>query len=124
VEAALHALQAIERWNVHRGRGDDPLKLGVALHAGSVLHGNVGSRERLDFTVIGGAVNEVWRLEPLCRTIGVPLVMSHSFVEMHRERDLVGMGRFVLRGVREPQEVFSLRRLLPRVRRAALRSRA
>jgi adenylate cyclase len=124
VEASLHALVAIERWNVHRGRGDDPLKLGVALHAGSVLHGNIGSRERLDFTVIGNAVNEVCRLEPLCRTIGVPLVMSHRFVELHRERDLVGMGRFVLRGVREPHEVFSLRRLLPRVRRAAVRSRA
>jgi adenylate cyclase len=124
VEAALQALQGIERGNAQRNQGD-PLKMGVALHAGSVLHGNIGSRERLDFTVVGAATNEVCRLEPLCRTIGVPLVMSHRFVELHRERDLVGMGRFVLRGVREPQEVFSLRRVLPRVRRAsALHSRA
>ncbi|HTE50050.1 MAG TPA: adenylate/guanylate cyclase domain-containing protein [Kofleriaceae bacterium] len=119
VEAALAALDGVERWNANRTRGDDPLKMGVALHAGSVLHGNVGSRERLDFTVIGPAVNEVSRLEPLCRTIGVPLVMSHRFVELYSDSDLVGMGRFVLRGVREPQEVFSLRSLLPRVRRAA-----
>jgi adenylate cyclase len=119
VEAALAALEGVERWNAHRGAGDDPLKMGIALHAGSILHGNVGSRERLDFTVIGAAVSEVSRLEPLCRTIGVPLVMSHRFVDLYSDSDLVGMGRFVLRGVREPQEVFSLRSLLPRVRRAA-----
>ncbi len=119
VQAALAALEGVERFNASRTRGDDPLKMGVALHAGSVLHGNVGSRERLDFTVIGPAVKEVSRLEPLCRTIGVPLVMSHRFVELYSDSDLVGMGRFVLRGVRDPQEVYSLRSLLPRVRRAA-----
>jgi adenylate cyclase len=119
VEAARSALEAVEHWNERRAQGDDPLKMGVALHVGSVLHGNIGSRERLDFTVVGAAVNEVFRLEPLCRTIGVPLVMSHRFTELHRDDDLIGMGRFVLRGVREPQEVFSLRSLLPRVRRAA-----
>ncbi len=124
VEAALQALQGIERWNTRRSGGDDPLKVGVALHVGSLLHGNIGSRERLDFTVIGAAMTEVCRLEPLCRTIGVPLVMSSRFVELHRERDLVGMGRFVLRGQPDPQEVYSLRRVLPRVRRAAVRSRA
>ncbi len=124
VDAALQALHGIERWNAHRSEGDDPLKMGVALHVGSLLHGNIGSRERLDFTVVGAAMTEVCRLEPLCRTIGVPLVMSNRFVELHRERDLVGMGQFVLRGKPEPQEVYSLRRVLPRVRRAAVRSRA
>ena len=118
VQAALAALEGVERFNAGRTRGDNPLKMGVALHAGSVLYGNVGSRERLDFTVIGPAVKEVSRLEPLCRTIGVPLVMSHRFVELYSDSDLVGMGRFVLRGVREAQEVYSLRSLLPRVRRA------
>jgi adenylate cyclase len=118
VDAALAALDAVEAWNQQRSQGENSLKMGVALHAGSVLHGNVGSRERLDFTVIGGAINEVSRLEPLCRTTGVPLVMSHRFVDLYSDSDLVGLGRFVLRGVREPQEVYSLRRLLPRVRRA------
>jgi adenylate cyclase len=124
VDAALQALHGIERWNMHRTEGDDPLKVGVALHVGSLLHGNIGSRERLDFTVVGAAMTEVCRLEPLCRTIGVPLVMSNRFVELHRERDLVGMGQFVLRGKPGPQEIYSLRRVLPRVRRAAVRSRA
>lgn len=119
LKAALSALDSIERWNAGRSPGDDPLKMGVALHAGSVMYGNIGSRERLDFTVIGSAINEVCRLEPLCKTIGVPLVMSHRFVELYRDPDLVGMGRFMLRGVREPKEVFSLRSQLPRVRRAA-----
>ncbi len=119
VAAALAALQAVERWNAHRGLGDDPLKMSVALHAGPLLHGNIGSRERLDFTVLGAAITEVCRLEPLCRTIGVPLVLSHRFVELYSDCDKVGMGRFVLRGVREPQEVFSLRGLLPHFRRAA-----
>jgi adenylate cyclase len=118
VQAALAALEGVERWNAHR-QGEDPLKMGIALHAGSLLHGNVGSRERLDFSVVGPAVAEVSRLEPLCRTAGVPLVMSHRFSEFYSDRELVGMGRFVLRGTREPQEVFTLRGLLPRVRRAA-----
>jgi len=119
VRAALAALDAAEAWNSQRSPDADLLKMGVALHAGSVLHGNVGSRERFDFTVVGPAMTEVSRLEPLCLTIGVPLVMSRRFVELYEDTELVGMGRFVLRGVRQPQEIYSLRSLLPRVRRAA-----
>lgn len=127
LDAATHALDAVDDWNQKNHLGDDRLRLGVALHAGSVLYGNIGSRERLDFTVIGSAINEVCRLEPLCKTIGVPLVMSQRFTELLCEveaddADLVGMGRFVLRGVRDPQEVFSLRSRLPRAGRS--RSRA
>ena len=125
LHAATRALDAVDEWNQRSHLGDDKLRLGVALHAGSVLYGNIGSRERLDFTVIGAAINEVCRLEPLCKTIGVPLVMSQRFTELvgaGDDADLVGMGRFVLRGVRDPQEVFSLRSRLPRAGRS--RSRA
>ncbi len=47
--------------------GNPTLSLNIALHAGKVTYGNVGTADRLDFTVIGPAVNEAARLEGLCK---------------------------------------------------------
>jgi adenylate cyclase len=62
------------------------LEVGIALHVGEVMFGNVGTDERLDFTVIGRAVNEVARLQGLTKQLGQPVVASASFVEPIRER--------------------------------------
>jgi len=73
------------------------------------LYGNVGAIDRLDFTVIGPAVNEVARIEVLCEPLGRNLLVSAEFAEAvgdsHRLRSL---GRHTLRGVREPQEIYGL----------------
>ena len=58
-----------------------PLKVGIALHVGEVMYGNVGTDERLDFTVIGRAVNEAARLQGLTKQLGHPVLASASFVE-------------------------------------------
>jgi adenylate cyclase len=63
-----------------------PLKVGIALHVGEVMYGNVGTDERLDFTVIGRAVNEAARLQGLTKQLGHPVLASASFVEPVRER--------------------------------------
>ena len=88
-----------------------PLGLDIALHEGEVTYGNVGTEDRLDFTVIGPAVNEASRLEGLCKELGLALLVSDSFAEASpgvRAR-LRSVGRHRLRGVREEREVFTRR---------------
>jgi adenylate cyclase len=111
--AALEALQRIERVNETRAAAGLPVTtLDIALHLGDVLYGNVGSDRRLDFTVIGPAVNEASRLEALCSPLGVPLIASRSFVEALGESARCrSLGERQLRGVRNPVEVFTLEQL-------------
>jgi len=101
----MEALNAAET-----AAGHAPLVLDMALHAGDVTYGNIGTADRVDFTVIGPAVNEATRLESLCKELGEPLLISESFARAApgmRAR-LRSMGRHRLRGVREPKEVFAL----------------
>ena len=83
----------------------------LALHAGDVLYGNIGGRARLDFTVLGPAVNEASRIAALCRRLGRTILLSESFAALSppavRSR-LQALGSFALRGVSEPQELFTL----------------
>lgn len=91
------------------------LEIGLALHRGVVMYGNIGARDRLDFTVISAAVNEASRLESLCKTLGTPLLLSAAFVEaaghaVHAfHADLVDLGEHSLRGVSAPVRVFTPR---------------
>lgn len=89
-----------------------PLAMGVALHVGDVFYGNIGGKSRLDFTVIGRAVNEVCRVESLCKTLGTPLLMTAIFAEAARAEATVSLGHHSLRGVEAPQELRALRRLM------------
>lgn len=85
----------------------------LALHFGQVVYGNFGSRERLDFTVIGPAVNEVSRIAAMCRLIDQPVLLSSAFFESlgAEQSRLVSVGRYALRGVEQPQELFTLDRV-------------
>ena len=89
--------------------GIDELSAGFALHTGTVTFGNVGSSSRLDFTAIGPAVNEVTRVEDLTKTLGAPILATARFAALECEMDLVSLGHHALRGVREPQEIFTLK---------------
>ena len=82
----------------------------LALHEGEVLSGNVGSQQRLDFTVIGPAVNEVSRIQAMSRSLDQPILVSASFAAACGEKRarLVSVGRYALRGVGRPQELFTL----------------
>lgn len=82
----------------------------LALHVGEVFYGNVGSDERLDFTVIGPAVNEVCRIASTCRLANRSLLVSSAFVELLPPAERSGfetIGSFHLKGVREPRELFA-----------------
>ena len=82
----------------------------LGLHVGEVFYGNIGSKERLDFTVIGPAVNEVSRIAAMCRSVDQPLLLSAAFAAALADprRGLVSVGRYALRGVAKPQELFTL----------------
>jgi adenylate cyclase len=82
----------------------------LALHEGEVLYGNFGGRTRLDFTVLGPAVNEAARIAALCRSLDQTLIVSAAFADTCgalRTR-LVGLGRYALRGVGRPQMLWTL----------------
>jgi adenylate cyclase len=110
LQAAAEALRRIEVTNEARRAARLPVTtLDIALHVGDVLYGNVGSDRRLDFTVIGPAVNEASRLEALCARLGVPLLASRSFVDaMAAAERFRSLGEQQLRGVQAAVEVFAL----------------
>jgi adenylate cyclase len=111
LNAAEEALRCIAALNAERQAAGLPvLDLDIALHRGVVMYGNVGTGTRLDFTLIGPAVNEVARLETLCATVGCNLLASASFARAAGPAAgrLRSLGHYPLRGVAEPQEVFGL----------------
>ncbi len=88
-------------------RGGEPLALGIALHLGDVMYGNIGARDRLDFTVIGAAVNEASRVEGMCKVVGAKILMTRAFQEAH-PNGTVSVGRHALKGVSEEHELFTV----------------
>ncbi len=105
--AALEAAAALDQVNAAR-RGDRRAEVqsGMALHVGDVIYGNIGAGDRLDFTVIGPAVNRAARIEGLCRDLGAPILTSQAFARASPVR-LVSRGQHRLRGVPAPEEVFA-----------------
>jgi adenylate cyclase len=111
LDAALEAMQRLDALNKANATAGVPVaSVDLALHVGEVLYGNVGAADRLDFTVIGPAVNEAARIEALCEPLGRPVLISSEFAAaaMGGEGRLESVGRHALRGVREPKEIFAL----------------
>jgi len=86
----------------------DPLAFGVGLHYGEVLYGNVGSQSRLDFTVMGPAVNIAARIEGLCNELNQPLLMADA-VRKRVGLDVSPAATKQLKGTDHPTEIFALR---------------
>ncbi len=94
-------------------RPGPPLQIGIGLHCGEVHYGNIGGRSRLDFTVIGAAVNEACRIESTCKELGCPLLMSAEFARHLEGVELTSLGQHRLKGVSQAREVLTLTRLAP-----------
>ena len=110
MEAALEALRNVERINgVRAAEGKRTFRLGIALHIGDVGYGNIGAPTRLDFTVIGQAVNKVVRIETLSKALDRPLLISSEFAR-RSTCPLVSLGFHPLRGISEPEEIFACSR--------------
>jgi adenylate cyclase len=111
LDAAAEAMRSIDRLNTVRAQmGKPTATVDLALHLGEVLYGNVGAIDRLDFTVIGPAVNEVARIETLCEPLGRRVLVSAVLAAAIRDKTrLESLGAHLLRGVREAKEIFALR---------------
>jgi adenylate cyclase len=106
LSAAETAQAALADENQRRhALGLPQIDYGLALHVGDVMYGNIGSDTRLDFTVIGPAVNLTARIESLCRQLGRTLLLSSHFAEACGSATN-SLGRFALRGVAVEQEIF------------------
>lgn len=109
LDAAQSVLEGIAGLTAMRGARPTPA-LDIALHVGLVTYGNVGADDRLDFTVIGPAVNEAARIEKLCDELGRSLLASRAFADAAgpAAARLTSLGRHRLRGVREAVELYGL----------------
>ena len=85
---------------------EPPLEIVVALHIGTVIYGNIGAADRLDFTVIGPAVNLVSRIESVAKALNLPIVVSDDFARAYGE-PLRPLGRHQLRGLAAPHDLFA-----------------
>jgi adenylate cyclase len=112
--AAEAAMAAVDRLNAEpppelaRIAGWQPLRSGIALHEGDVFFGNVGAEARLDFTVIGRAVNAASRVEAMTTTLGHPILITEP-VARRLDRPLEPLGAHALRGLAEPVPLFGLK---------------
>lgn len=102
----------IEALNAQRAAENRPTTTAyVALHVGEVFYGNIGSEQRLDFTVVGPAVNEVSRIASMCRSVEREFLVSSAFLDglgASGKRHFVSTGRYALRGIGRAQDLFTL----------------
>jgi adenylate cyclase len=107
LEAAMQAVEAA-RGLVHDPSlvDEPPLEIVVALHIGTAIYGNIGAADRLDFTVIGPAVNLVSRIEAVAKAMNQPIVVSDDFARAYGG-PLRPLGRHELRGLATPHDLFT-----------------
>jgi adenylate cyclase len=106
VAEARQAMVALNEKNAEGGRA--PLNYGIGVHVGDVMYGNIGSRSRLDFTVIGPAVNMASRLETLTKQLGRKVLLSRAFAGFVQDDfDLERLGEYPVRGFNDPIELFA-----------------
>lgn len=119
VKAKRNALYAehqfrknIATLNAKRQAADRPVTTAyVGLHEGEVFYGNIGSDERLDFTVVGPSVNEVSRIASMCSSVDRSLLTSSAFqsgLDSAGRKYLVSTGRYALRGISRAQDLYTL----------------
>ena len=109
LDSAIDAVNSIATVNHTRRRRDKPeIRFGVGLHEGCVVYGNVGAPDRLDFTVMGPAVNLTARLESLTKTLKTEIVMSSEFVSAI-DSETESRGLHAMKGIKTEQEAFVLK---------------
>jgi len=109
LRAVTEARQAMIALNENNGKaGRVSLNYGIGVHVGDVMYGNIGSLTRLDFTVIGPAVNMASRLETLTKQLDRRVLLSRAFADLVKgDFDLERVGEYPVRGFSDPIELFA-----------------
>ena len=108
IDAALDAQTTMQTLNHQRRRHGEPeIEFGVGLNVGEVIYGNVGAPDRLDFTVMGPAVNRTARLESLTKELGCKILFSDKFAKQI-DRSSQYLGHHEMKGIAEPQAVHAI----------------
>ena len=108
--AALEAFHGVDVLNAERAStGSAIVEFVVGLHVGEVGYGNIGGRRRLDFTVLGPAVNYASRLQDLAKNVGRSILLSRKISELI-SAPVIDLGDFSLRGIGNAERVFELPR--------------
>lgn len=110
-QAALDvSLKAIERGKkvnqLRKDKGEPEIEFGIGLHPGEVMYANIGTPERIEFTVIGKAANESARIESKCKELSATILVSDEFVRM-LPGEWHSHGKFELRNIGRPIEIYS-----------------
>ena len=109
--AARDAIGRMQRLNQDRiAEGKAPLGFGIGMHVGDVMYGNIGVPRRVEFSVVGHAANQAAKMEALCKTLDVPLLVSREFAEIH-DQQWVDLGEHRVDGT-SPQRIFTLPELV------------
>ena len=109
LEAAKIAQEKLAMWSDERmAQGEVVVQSGIGLHIGEVVYGNIGTPGRLDFTVIGEAVNRVARVEGMCSSLGYELLATKDFVDLIANPNKL-LGEFLLKGIQDPVKIYSLK---------------
>ena len=113
LRAVAEARQAMVALNEENGKiGREPMRYGIGVHVGDVMYGNIGSRSRLDFTVIGPAVNMASRIETFTKQVGKPVLLSRAFADFVKgEFDLERVGEYPVRGFNDPDRAVCVSRV-------------
>jgi adenylate cyclase len=108
--AATSAKDAVLVLNrVRATEGEPPVRFGLALHIGEVMFGNIGASQRLDFTVIGPAVNHAARLEKLCSPLDRSVVVSSTLAGLLPDSEIEPLGEHAMKDIDVPQKIYGLR---------------
>ena len=107
-ERAARAAEACQRaMDADRAGGAPMLEVGIALHLGEVMYGNIGTQNRLDFTVIGAAVNVASRVEGMCKSLGQRVLLTGEVAQHLKGTPLTALGDYTLRGVAAPVALYA-----------------
>ena len=109
IAAAREASSRMKSYNAGRVKESAPeLGYGIGLHVGDLTYGNIGTGNRLEFTVIGEAANLAARIESLCKSLNEPVLLSSDFATCNADH-VVSLGEHQLQGIDAPHEIFALR---------------
>ena len=107
LDVAFDSVTRGDRLNGERAKnGEPPLEFGIGLHCGTVMYGNIGTPDRIEFTVVGKAANEAARIEAQCKELNETILVSDMFAE-YLDRPWRSHGKFELRNIGRPIEILS-----------------